>query len=85
MTAIITKIKKPKVKKTSIVTYRFSVTPKMSQMLNRLEERFVMLDRTGIVKLSISRLLEAENLLDTSPSFDEALDFVNSIKAEWRQ
>jgi hypothetical protein len=76
---------KTKAKKTAIVTYRFSVTPKMNEMLGRLEEKFVMLDRTDIVKLSISRLLEAENLLDNGTSFDEALDYVNSIKSQWRK
>ena len=75
---------KTKQKKSKIVTYRFSITPTMSEMLDRLEKRFVMLDRTEIVKLSISKLIETEQL-NNDIGFEEALAWVTDIKDEWRK
>ena len=70
--------------KTKIITYRFAANTQMVNTLDLLQKKFVMLDRTEILKLAISNL--ANDSLDSRfDSFDDAMDFWNNNKDELRK
>ncbi len=70
--------------KTKIITYRFAANTQMVNTLDLLQKKFVMLDRTEILKLAISNL--ANECLDNRfDSFDDAMDFWKDNKDELRK
>lgn len=72
--------------RTKIVTYRFAANTKMVDTLDFLEKKFIMLDRTEILKLALSNL--ANDQLAGNPkfdSFDDAMDFWNDNKDDLRK
>ena len=70
--------------KTKIITYRFAANTQMVNTLDLLQKKFIMLDRTEILKLAISNL--ANDSLDNRFDFlDDAMDFWNDNKDELRK
>ena len=78
--------------KPKIATFRFTLTPEMEKVFQKLEKKYAMLDRTEIVKLGVSML---NNSLDNPQSnddssnagfdnFDQAMEFWNANKNEFR-
>ena len=70
--------------KTKIITYRFAANTQMVNTLDLLQKKFVMLDRTEILKLAISNLAN-DSLDDRFETFDDAMDFWNNNKDELRK
>ena len=70
--------------KTKIITYRFAANTKMVNTLDLLQKKFVMLDRTEILKLAISNLAN-DSLDNRFETFDDAMDFWNNNKDELRK
>ena len=70
--------------KTKIITYRFAANTQMVNTLDLLQKKFVMLDRTEILKLAISNLAN-DSLDNRFETFDDAMDFWNNNKDELRK
>jgi hypothetical protein len=72
--------------KTKIITFRFAANQKMIDTLDFLQQKFIMLDRTEILKLAFSNLAN-DQLTNNSrfDSFDDAMDFWNSNKNNLRK
>jgi hypothetical protein len=74
--------------KNKIATFRFTLTPQMEQVFFALEQKYKMLDRTEIVKLGLSNLVnqtdDADSNANQLDTFDQAMDFWNANKKEFR-
>jgi hypothetical protein len=75
--------------KNKIATFRFTLTPQMELIFQNLEKEFAMLDRTEIVKLGLSNLANSNLSQNSSTnnqlnSYDEAMEFWNNNKKEFR-
>jgi hypothetical protein len=86
--------------KNKVIAFRFALTPEIEVVINSLENCFIGLDRSEIVKLALNQLYRS-NQLDKSESNilaqtaatksknftseDEFFEFWNNNKADFRQ
>jgi hypothetical protein len=58
-----------------VVTFRFTLNPRMQDILAKLEKRYSMLDKTEIVKVALSKLVLDEKIDD-----DDGVDLMNNFE-----